>query len=189
MYGNNNHPVHTYKKTAIVCTLSLFIISFQLSFSMHYSLCSLFLLGLNLVQAQEVPKDVDLDVVLDIDPIPDPTIPVVYVTSDGGPTATAFTATYASSAAIAAVSAAVQDNSTDVVSIDTQTNGNARRKMRRGTTTCVTQPTGYGPVVSPDTPSAFIANTDMAAAATNAATPSGYQKTFTNNQASNNAYG
>lgn len=154
---------------------------------MHYSLCSLFLLGLNLVQAQEAPKDVDLDVVLDIDPIPDPTIPVVYVTS--GPTATAFTATYASSAAIAAVSAAVQDNSTDVVSIDTQTNGNARRKMRRGTTTCVTQPTGYGPVVSPDNPSAFIANTDMAAAATNAATPSGYQKTFTNNQASNNAYG
>lgn len=54
---------------------------------------------------------------------------------------------------------------------------------------CASLASGYGPVVSPDSPSAFTANTAMAAAASSAPIPKGYVQTFQNLQASNNANG
>jgi len=51
------------------------------------------------------------------------------------------------------------------------------------------QPTGAGPVPSPDTASAFLANAAISSIAVNAPTPSGYVSAFTNLQAENNAYG
>lgn len=54
---------------------------------------------------------------------------------------------------------------------------------------CDPQPTGAGLIPSPDTVSAFLAYSAYASAASAALTPSGYVNTFTNLQASNNAYG
>jgi hypothetical protein len=56
-------------------------------------------------------------------------------------------------------------------------------------TACAPQPTGAGTVPSPDTASNFLSFPDFAAAASAAPTPSSYTNTFTNLQASNNAYG
>ncbi|KAL8692578.1 MAG: hypothetical protein Q9218_002426 [Villophora microphyllina] len=49
---------------------------------------------------------------------------------------------------------------------------------------CAVQPAGYGPVPSPDTPEAFLADPGFQAQATNAPTPDGYSAVFTNVQAS-----
>jgi len=54
---------------------------------------------------------------------------------------------------------------------------------------CAAQPTGAGPIASPDTVSAFLGLSDFAVIASAAPTPSGYVNTFTNMQASNNAQG
>jgi len=51
------------------------------------------------------------------------------------------------------------------------------------------QPTGAGPVPSPDTASAFLADAAISSIAVNAPTPSGYVSAFTNLQAENSAYG
>ena len=50
------------------------------------------------------------------------------------------------------------------------------------------QPTGAGPVPSPDSVSAFLAYPAFSSAATSAPTPSGYALAFQNLRASNNAY-
>ncbi|KAL1301923.1 hypothetical protein AAFC00_002386 [Neodothiora populina] len=60
---------------------------------------------------------------------------------------------------------------------------------KRATTTCVVQPTGYGPVPSPDSAAAFLAYAPFASSASAAAVPAGYVQTFKNLNASNNAYG
>lgn len=49
------------------------------------------------------------------------------------------------------------------------------------------QPTGAGPVSTPDTPSAFQSNTAYSNAANNAATPPGYVQTFVNQAGSTQA--
>lgn len=54
---------------------------------------------------------------------------------------------------------------------------------------CKLLPAGQGPVPYPDTPANFLALGDFASAANKAETPSGYQLTFANQQASNNANG
>ncbi|OCL15259.1 hypothetical protein AOQ84DRAFT_358179 [Glonium stellatum] len=64
----------------------------------------------------------------------------------------------------------------------------AKRGMERRAA-CAAQPTGAGPIPSPDTAANFLSFPDFAAAASAAPTPSGYSNTFTNLQASNNAYG
>ncbi|KFZ14429.1 hypothetical protein V501_03247 [Pseudogymnoascus sp. VKM F-4519 (FW-2642)] len=58
-----------------------------------------------------------------------------------------------------------------------------------GRTACSLQPAGAGPVPSPDTDSAFLAYASFASSASGAPTPPGYTNTFTNLQASVNAYG
>jgi hypothetical protein len=54
---------------------------------------------------------------------------------------------------------------------------------------CVPQPLGKAPIPAPDTPSAFAALPYFASVASAAPTPSGWTKTFTNLNASNNALG
>jgi hypothetical protein len=54
---------------------------------------------------------------------------------------------------------------------------------------CKSLPVGSGPVPSTDTPAGFLALSDFETAAKGAITPDGYQKTFTNLRASNNANG
>lgn len=54
---------------------------------------------------------------------------------------------------------------------------------------CSPQPSGAGPVPSPDTADAFLASPEISAAAAAATAPDGYYSTFSNLKASNNAYG
>jgi hypothetical protein len=51
------------------------------------------------------------------------------------------------------------------------------------------QPTGAGPIPSPDTASAFLAYSSLSSIALSAPTPSNYAQAFSNLQAENNAYG
>ncbi|KAK2765818.1 hypothetical protein CKAH01_15567 [Colletotrichum kahawae] len=64
---------------------------------------------------------------------------------------------------------------------------NKRSLVVRGP--CDPQPTGAGPVPSPDTAAAFLSSADLSATTKNAPTPSGYFNTFKNLQASSSAYG
>jgi hypothetical protein len=97
-------------------------------------------------------------------------------------TVTAQTISYTQSAALASVSASV--SSTPATRKRTVLN-----LEKRDDECCAPQPLGSGPIPSPDTASAFLADSDFAAAASAAPVPSGYTNTFTNLQASNNAYG
>jgi hypothetical protein len=54
---------------------------------------------------------------------------------------------------------------------------------------CKPLPAGLGPVPYPDTPKNFLGFSDFETAATNAKTPTGYQNTFINAKAANNANG
>ncbi|KAI4725690.1 hypothetical protein E4T49_06575 [Aureobasidium sp. EXF-10728] len=85
-----------------------------------------------------------------------------------------------------AVAAIIADPSPDIdASIPAAiSKRSTRAKARRTTGTCAPQPVGYGPLVSPDTASAFQNYPDFAAAATNAPLPSGYDVQFTNQWAS-----
>jgi hypothetical protein len=62
-------------------------------------------------------------------------------------------------------------------------------KMKRAATACAPQPTGAGPIPSPDTASAFLDYAVFKSAASSAPVPIRYSQMFTNLQASNNAYG
>jgi hypothetical protein len=97
-------------------------------------------------------------------------------------TATAQTISYTQTAALASISALA----TDTPATRKRT---VQKFEKRTDDCCAPQPLGSGPVPSPDTASAFLADTDFAAAASAAPVPHGYTNTFTNLQASNNAYG
>jgi hypothetical protein len=119
-----------------------------------------------------VGQTIDLDA---IDKIPTPTYSINV-------SATAQTISYTQTAALASISASTSD-----------TPGTQKRAVqyieKRDDDCCAPQPLGSGPIPSPDTASAFLADSDFAAAASAAPVPSGYTNTFTNLQASNNAYG
>lgn len=64
-------------------------------------------------------------------------------------------------------------------------------KRAANATTCTggtPQPTGSGPVSTPDTPAGFQANAAYGSAASSAATPSGFTKSFTNLNGATSAY-
>ncbi|KAG9553605.1 hypothetical protein KCU71_g10255, partial [Aureobasidium melanogenum] len=139
-----------------------------------------------LAQAQ----DLDMDAIAQLTPVPDVTIPVVYATASTT-TATATTVSYTSEASAAAVSSALAADPSDSFPLDS-----ALAKRATSTATgCQAQPTGVslGPQGSDDSPSAFLAypafSATAVAAAASSAVPSGYVNTFSNLQASNNAYG
>ena len=67
----------------------------------------------------------------------------------------------------------------------------AQRLVKKATVTCAPQPAGAtgAPTYRPTAASGFAAATTFGAVASQAATPSGYDRTFLNLAASNNAYG
>jgi hypothetical protein len=132
-----------------------------------------------LAQAQ----DLDWDVVLQATPIADVTVPVVYATLPST-TASATTVAYTGEVAAAAVSSALVANPTDGFPLNS-----ALAKRAASPTTCQAQPTGAGAVPSDDSATGFLSYSPFSTSAAAAPTPSGYVNTFTNLQASNNAFG
>ncbi|MCJ1312055.1 hypothetical protein MMC25_005729 [Agyrium rufum] len=70
-----------------------------------------------------------------------------------------------------------------LVSSDTASDSQRKQRSKRDGT-CETYPAGSGPVPIPDTVSAFLADPDLQATATNAPTPGGYTQVFSNLQGS-----
>ncbi|KAI4724533.1 hypothetical protein E4T49_07744 [Aureobasidium sp. EXF-10728] len=149
------------------------------------------LLGLvHLISAQGL----DLDLLVDLDPLPTASIPVVYISSQGAAAATAVTSTYSQAAVLASISSVLEDPSetnTAVIQADASATSSGSQLVKRASavSTCLAQPTGAGPVPSPDNASNFVSFAPFAAAATSAPVPAGYTNVFTNLQASNNALG
>ncbi|KAH0380250.1 glycoside hydrolase, partial [Aureobasidium melanogenum] len=106
-------------------------------------------------------------------------------------TTTASSVTYDVTSLAAQATDDITSVSVDVSAIATQTPLAVIEKR----SACAPQPTGvtgdYAPPTNTadDTVAAFAANTAFAVAASSAPTPSGYSNTFTNLNASNNAYG
>lgn len=117
------------------------------------------------------------------DAVSTPTIPVVYKIDPAAAAVTSAISTYDAASALAIASAAATLPASVAIPI------------KRGLTTvaskatCVPQPTGISHRSSPDLPRVFKADPYYANIANAADTPSGYVKTFTNLNASNNAYG
>lgn len=130
-----------------------------------------------LAAALPAPQLIDLDMVI--------------AQPDISYTTTASSVTYDVTSIAAQATDDITSVSVDISAIATQTPLAVIEK--RGA--CAAQPTGvtgiYGPPASPtdDTVAAFAANAAFAAAASSAPIPSGYSNTFTNLNASNNAYG
>ncbi|KAI4728672.1 hypothetical protein E4T49_03498 [Aureobasidium sp. EXF-10728] len=129
-----------------------------------------------LAAALPAPQLIDLDMVI--------------AQPDISYTTTASSVTYDATSIAAQATDDITSVSVDVSAIATAT---PLAIEKRGA--CAPQPTGvtgaYGPPAqaSDDTVAAFVANTAFAAAASSAPVPSGYSNTFTNLNASNNAYG
>lgn len=127
-----------------------------------------------LAAANPLPQEFSWSDIEAADPIPTVTIPIVNIE------AKATTVSYAEAAAASTIAAEVASGG--IMSV------NKRNEIvRRGT--CAAQAAGSGPVPSTDSAAAFMADPDFAQAANSAITPAGYVNTFTNQGASNNAYG
>ncbi|PSK58746.1 hypothetical protein B9Z65_6761 [Elsinoe australis] len=137
--------------------------------------------------------DIDWDLVLNLDPLPSPNIPVVYKTAKTAIPATSTRVIYAATSAAAAAAEAVVDTLEHVLSdpiiLIPGFHHHKRNEKRSPAATCVPQPLGSGPVPVKDEPAEFLKDRRLSAAATRAEIPVGYVNTFTNLQASNNAYG
>lgn len=127
-----------------------------------------------LAVANPLPQEIDWAAVDALTPIPTVTIPVVDVSAQ------ASTVTYEPSAAATSVEAEVKASGVSSASAGLKA---------RAAVTCKPQPTGAGSVPTPDTPDAFLAYNDFSVTAKHAKTPLGYYNTFSDLQASNNAYG
>lgn len=149
------------------------------------------LIGLaHLISAQSL----DLDLLTDLEPLSTATIPVVYISSAGAPAATALTSTYSQSAVLASISSVLQDYSETNTAVlqGSGPDGSSGTELNRRATavsTCLAQPTGHGPIPSPDNASAFISFSSFAIAASTAPNPPGYTNVFSNLHASNSALG
>ncbi|KAI5197148.1 hypothetical protein E4T38_08152 [Aureobasidium subglaciale] len=145
---------------------------------MRFSSYALPVLAANLVAALPAPQDIDLDMVI---AAPDPTS---YSEAVG---VTAQTITVDIAAAAAQATAALSSVSVDAGDVLSST---AIVQAKRAAATCVPQPTGAVSASSPDTPDGFKADSRWSAAALDpaAAAPGGYVQTFSNKQASNNAF-
>ncbi|KAG9803660.1 hypothetical protein KCU63_g24101, partial [Aureobasidium melanogenum] len=109
-----------------------------------------------LAQAQ----DPEWDIILQLTPVPDVTIPVVYATAPTT-TATATTVSYTSEASAAAVSSALAADPSDAFPLD------SALAKRATSTSCQVQPTGValGPQSTDDSVSAFLSYSAFAATA------------------------
>ncbi|KAI5203461.1 hypothetical protein AUEXF2481DRAFT_25966 [Aureobasidium subglaciale EXF-2481] len=122
----------------------------------------------------------DMGMILAAEPVPTPSVPVVYVTGDAATTtASATTVSYVETQAAASVWS----------EIVAEAAASSTTLGKRAASTCVPQPTGIFHNSNPDTASAFVGDAYYSSIASAAPTPAGYVNTFTNLQASNNAYG
>lgn len=120
------------------------------------------------------PQQIDITGILAAGPPPSATVATVPTIITINPVILASAAAAEVTAAAQATNAALEKRATDASS------GCATRQI---------QPTGAGPVPSPDTASAFLAYSYFSSVASAAPTPSGYVSAFTNLQAENSAYG
>ena len=120
----------------------------------------------------------DIDAINAAAPISSATIPVIYVTAkDATTTATAVSEVISVSAAQASISAAILADE------------HALEKRTTPSVSCLPQPSGNGHNSSPDTAKGFLSDPYYAMVASSATAPKGYTNTFTNLNASSNAYG
>jgi len=119
-----------------------------------------------------VPQDIDFDLV---EAVPNPS----YTTVVG---ATAQIVSYNPTSVLSAAAS-------QITATETADSGITARNEKR--TACAPQPSGASgaPTVSTDSPAAFTASPDFSSIAVNAPVPSGYTQQFSNQKASNNAYG
>lgn len=144
------------------------------------------LVGLALAQ------DLDFDVIDQLSPLTTVSVPIIYQTANT-PAATAVTISYSQSAVLAAVSSAVGSNPDLAVPLNSSITASSSPLQKRSATVvpsqCQAQPTGAGPVASPDTAPAFLSNAAFASIASSAPLPSGYTSAFTNLNKASSAYG
>lgn len=136
-------------------------------------------IGSVLAAPAPAPQDIPFDIAY---ALPNPS----YTTDLG---ATAQTVSYNPTTVYSAAIAQITSTNT-VTALDTATTVPADAsgaQKRAAETACTSQASGYGPVPSPDSPSAFLALNSFASSASAAPVPTGYTQTFQNLQASNNA--
>ncbi|GAB7343586.1 hypothetical protein MBLNU457_1588t1 [Dothideomycetes sp. NU457] len=119
--------------------------------------------------AKPVPQELDFDFLDNVPVMPTATIPVVGIKAQA--TTVDYNPTTASAAVASSVSAV----------------GLSKRDIL-ARSACEPQPTGALPPALPDNVDTFMNNPYYSAAAYGAVTPTGYTNTFTNLDASNNAY-
>ncbi|KAI4738587.1 hypothetical protein E4T50_10971 [Aureobasidium sp. EXF-12298] len=120
------------------------------------------------------PQEIDINLVLNA---PEP------VTYDPAVGATAQVVSYDYTSLVAQATAPATSVTSDVAATATAIE-------KRGAACTSLAPGASGaPTYSPDTPAAFASNSDFASVALNAPVPTGYTQTFSNVNASNNAYG
>ncbi|KAI8317307.1 hypothetical protein K4K59_008606 [Colletotrichum sp. SAR11_240] len=124
-------------------------------------------------------QDLVWQVIDDAPPPPNATVPIGAAAETIVP--------YDANAAAASIVAEVMASPLPQATTPVKAENNKRSLAVRGA--CDPQPTGAGPVPSPDTAAAFLSSADLSAAAKNAPTPAGYFNTFKNLQASSSAYG
>jgi hypothetical protein len=120
-----------------------------------------------------------------LEPQPNVTVPVRYATL-GTKTNTAAIVPYSSSAVLARVFSAIKQQATQSIDLIIGSAGIVHR--RSAASLCAIQPTGAGPVPSPETVAAFLSLSSLSTSALSAANPDGYVKAFENRQASSNGY-
>jgi len=130
-------------------------------------------------------QDLDWKVITRLAPQPNATVPVVYATS-GTSIKSDASVPYSSSAVLAAVSSAVKQQATQSSDLVIGSAGIVHK--RSAASSCAPQPTGAGPVPSPDSAASFLSSGLFSQSALKAAIPDGYIKAFENLQASSNAY-
>lgn len=139
--------LHYHSLITFFCTICIMKASTVLSLAL-----------LGFATASPVPQDIDFDSYEDIPVLPDLAAPI------GAPTTTVVVSTYNPTvAASEAVAAATETSDPDLT---------RRHVIKRGS--CLAQPAGNGPAVTPDTDSAFLANPAFATAANSAVAPPGY---------------
>ena len=123
------------------------------------------------------PQDIDFALA---EAIPDP----VYSEAVG---VTAQVITYDTAAIPASAAPQTTANTVDTSAAVVLTTDAASNQKCDACAAQSVQPSDYGPIPSPDTPSAFVSYSSFAAAATKATVPSEYTQQFSNLQASDQA--
>lgn len=124
--------------------------------------------------ANPTPQELDWDAIDALDPVPTASIPIVDAAAQ------ATTISYSAALAASTISANIAASGISTADSSDSTSTSDKRGLIKRTDYTVNDP---------DTDIAFSAYAPFADAANNADVPSGYTQTFTNLNASNNAFG